>query len=115
MLESARTSVRYEEVGSYVRDHLPANAIVYSMEHSGSIHHHSGRLTLRYDILGPEWLDRSIAHLESLGYQPYLAVEPHEVSRFRERFAGQAAARALDGPVHLVGHPAVAIVRLTLE
>jgi hypothetical protein len=112
ILESARTSARYEEVGHYVRDRLPANAIVYSMEHSGSIHYYSGRRTLRYDMLDPAWLDRSVAHLEALGYPAYLAIELHEVAAFRARFAGQAAAGALDGPIEVVGQPQVSIVRL---
>lgn len=113
VLESARTSVRYKEVGTYVRDHLPAGAIVYAMEHSGSVRYYSGRRTLRYDILDPAWLDRSISHLEGLGYRPYLALEPHEIAAFRTRFGGQAAATALDGPVHTVGEPRVSIFPLT--
>jgi hypothetical protein len=99
VLESARTAARYEAAGHHVRDHLPGNAVLYAMEHSGSIRYYSGRTTLRYDMLEPGWLDRSVDHLAALGYPAYLAVEVHEAHRFRERFAGQRAVRALDGHI----------------
>ena len=68
------------------------------MQHSGSIRHYSGRPTLRYDSLDPEWLDRAIAHLRSAGYEPYLLLEKFEVPIFRERFAAQKSVALLDAP-----------------
>ena len=115
VLESARTATRYEEAGHYVRDHLPANGIIYSMEHSGSIRYYSGRTTLRYDILDPAWLDRSVEHLAARGYLTYLAIEAHEARRFRERFAGQRALRALDGHLEERDPQAMIIVPLTAD
>ncbi len=50
---------RFAVVGEFVRDELPPNAILLSMQHSGSVRYYSGRLTLRWDLLPPEWLERS--------------------------------------------------------
>ena len=58
-------------IGEYVQDHLPPNAIVFSIFHSGSIRYYSGRPTLRWDLLPADWLDRSVVFLTSIGYQPY--------------------------------------------
>ena len=78
-------------IGEYVRDHLPANAIVFSIFHSGSIRYYSGRLTLRWDWLPPDWLDRSVAFLTSNGYQPFLLIgEDWERAQFLERFSGHS-------------------------
>ena len=62
-------------IGEYVQDHLPPNAIVFSIFHSGSIRYYSGRSTLRWDWLPADWLDRSVVFLTSNGYQPYLLIE----------------------------------------
>ena len=75
-------------VGEYVQDHLPPNAIVFSLGHSGSIRYYSGRLTLRWDLLAADWLDRSLVFLTSNGYQPFLLLEEDwERARFVERFS----------------------------
>ncbi len=87
---------KYADVGRYLAAKLPANAVVIAMQHSGSIRHYSGRPTLRYDSLDPEWLDRAIAHLRSAGYEPYLLLEKFEVPIFRERFAAQQSVAILD-------------------
>lgn len=80
---------KYAEVGRHVRVTLPPNAIVYAMQHSGTVRHYSGRLTLRYDWLQPNWLDESIEHLVKAGYVPFILLDNWEVPQFRERFASQ--------------------------
>jgi hypothetical protein len=80
---------KYIEVARYVDDTLPSNAVVYSLQHSGSIRYYSGRLTLRWDYLPPDWLDRSIEHLQRTGVEPFLLLDNWEVPLFRERFASQ--------------------------
>jgi hypothetical protein len=96
-----RGEQKYADVGRYIDRHLPANAVVFAMQHSGSIRYYSGRPTLRYDELDADWLDRALAHLEATGMEPYVVLEEWEVPRFRERFAGQSRAGLLD-------HPAIA-------
>ena len=87
---------KYADVGRYVATKLPLNAVVISMQHSGSIRHYSGRPTIRYDSLDPEWLDRALAHLRSSGYVPYVLLEKYEVPMFRERFATQKSVTLVD-------------------
>lgn len=87
---------KYADAGRFIAKRLPEGAVILSMQHSGTARLYSGRLTLRYDILAPEWLDRALEHLRSQGREPYLLLEDWEVPIFRERFAGQKAAAAVD-------------------
>ena len=87
---------RFAVVGEFVRDELPANAIVLSMQHSGSIRYYSGRVTLRWDLLDAEWLERSLVFLREQGYYPFLLLEEWEQPLFKERFAGHTPLAALD-------------------
>ena len=66
------------------------------MMHSGSLRHYSDRLTLRWDMLAPDWLDRSLPWLRAEGYVPFLVLETWEEPQFRDRFAGHSAIGALD-------------------
>ena len=69
------------------------------MQHSGSIRYYSGRLTLRYDWLDGDWLDRAIEVLERSGRPVYVLLDDWEEPAFRERFAGQRSLAHLDrGP-----------------
>jgi hypothetical protein len=87
---------KYADVGRYIATKLPLNAVVLSMQHSGSVRLYSGRPTIRYDSLDPEWLDRALAHLRSSGYVPYVLLEKFEVPMFRERFATQKSVTLVD-------------------
>jgi hypothetical protein len=89
---------KYADVGRYIATRLPPNAVVIAMQHSGSIRHYSGRPTIRYDSLDPEWLDRALAHLRTSGYEPYVLLEKFEVPVFRERFAAQKSVTLVDAP-----------------
>ncbi len=86
---------KYIEVGRYLDRTIPRNAVVYSMQHCGSIRYYSGRLTLRYDYLPPDWLDRSIVHMQQQGYEPFFLLDEWEVPMVRERFASQSHAAVL--------------------
>ena len=85
-----RMERRYVETGSYVADRLPKNAVLYSMQQSGSLRYYAGRLTVRWDVLDAGWLDRSIEALKALGYEPYLVLEDPEEGEFRGRFGRQS-------------------------
>jgi hypothetical protein len=89
---------KYADVGRYIATRLPANAVVIAVQHSGSVRHYSGRPTIRYDSLDPEWLDRALAHLRQLGYEPYVLLEKFEVPLFQERFAAQKSVTLVDRP-----------------
>jgi hypothetical protein len=89
---------KYADVGRFVASRLPANAVVVSMQHSGSVRYYSGRPTLRYDALDAEWLDRAIAHLRMSGFEPYVILERWEIAKFRERFPNQQSLGFIDRP-----------------
>jgi len=94
--ELGRSERKYVDVARYVAAHTEPGAVVLSHQHSGSLRLYGARLTLRYDILDPEWLDRALAALQSVGRRPYLVLDGNEVEAFRRRFAGVSAAGALD-------------------
>ena len=89
---------RYKTVGAYVDSTLPHRAVLICMQHSGSAHFCSGRITVRYDVLEPRDLTLAVAQLRRLGYVPYLLLEDWEEPLFRARFAGQTPLGRLDWP-----------------
>jgi hypothetical protein len=99
---------RYISTARAVEARVPASAMVICMQHSGSLRYYGHRLTLRWDWLPPEWLDRAVASLRAHGYRPYVLLEDWEVPRFRERFAGSEVGRLLDKPIAVVS-PGVAL------
>ena len=103
ILEAAEGEHRYLETGVFIGEATPSNAVVLSDLHSGSIRYYSGRLTLRYAWLPPEWLDRAIETLEGNGRAVYVLLEEFEEPAFRERFAGQRSVALLDEDPAAVG------------
>jgi hypothetical protein len=89
---------RYVDVARFIAEHTDPGAVVLSLQHSGSLRLYSGRLTLRYDILDPLWLDRAIDYLQSIGRRPYFVLDGPEVEAFRERFSRTNRLGALDWP-----------------
>jgi hypothetical protein len=77
---------RYVYVGEFIRHSLPANALVLSFQHSGSIRFYSGRMTLRYDWIPPQSAPTVAPDLERLGYHPYLAIDEWETPQVRKQF-----------------------------
>ena len=91
-----RDQAKYAVVGTWIKEHLPPNAVVYSMQHSGNVRLYANRLTLRWDLIDSGWLDRSIAFMIEEGYEPYLLLDEWEMPQFRQHFANQQAVRAAD-------------------
>lgn len=87
---------RYATVGRYIASALPERAVLISMQHSGGIRYYSGRLTVRYDVMGKRDLDLVVEQLRRLGYSPYLVLDDWEEPGFRQRFEGQSALAGLD-------------------
>lgn len=96
VLRVGRDQAKYAVVGTWVKEHLPPNAVVYSMQHSGNVRFYANRLTLRWDLIDAAWLDRSIAFMIEEGYEPYLLLDEWELPQFRQQFANQQAVRAAD-------------------
>ena len=88
---------RFARAGTYVIERLPANALVITNWHSGSVRFYSGRPTLAWGGLDPRSLDAAMAFARERGLEPLFLFERWEEQPFRERFAASRAA-ALDWP-----------------
>jgi hypothetical protein len=77
---------RYIDLGEFVEQHLPENAALFSMQHSGSLRFYSGRLTLRYDWVQKAWARDVPAAVERAGYHPFLVIDDWETSDVRKRW-----------------------------
>lgn len=89
---------RYIVAGEFAADQLPANAAIFAMQHSGSLRFYSGRLTLRYDWVQPQWAAAVPEAVEHAGFHPYLMVDDWELADVRKQF-GLAPGAALPWPV----------------
>jgi len=93
-----RAEDRYQIVGEYVRRALPQNAVVITTIQSGSIRWYGQRMTLRWDLVEDERLDRAIDVLRSHGYEPYILLEDYEEPDFRRHFQRASALGRIDWP-----------------
>jgi hypothetical protein len=98
-MQDWRGERRYPIVAAHVRELTGPSSVVFADQHSGSLRYYGGRMTLRYDLMDPTWLDRSIAWLAAHGAHSYALLDDDEVKRFRQRFAGQERVSALDYPI----------------
>jgi len=97
---------RYVAAGTYAARHLPAGAVLLSIQESGSLRLDGGRTTMHFDHLDPQGLDAAVQYLEQSGHQPYVALETWEEAQFRDRFSRASGLGRLDWPPAAeVGHP----------
>ncbi len=89
---------RFRDGGEYVARHLPPDAVVLTVWQSGSVRFYSGRSTMAWNAIEPEWLDRALEFLRAEGRRPYLLFERDEDQEFRRRFEGSSPVGALDWP-----------------
>lgn len=82
---------RYTAVAEYVESALPPNAVVFAMQHSGTIGFYSGKPTLRYDWFTAGRLHEALGWLHQHGYRPYLVLENWEEEPFRRRIGSDTA------------------------
>ena len=87
---------RYTAVARFIDRELPPNAIVLSMQHSGTIRFYSGRMTVRYEYIPEYRFKASLDWLTSRGYRPYILLEEWEVPRWRDHFVGDPPVASLD-------------------
>jgi hypothetical protein len=76
----------YPSAAGYVDKALPRNAVIITMQHSGSVRFYANRLTIRFDVLDPAWWPRALDALVAKGYRPYVLLSPSEEEPFRHRF-----------------------------
>jgi hypothetical protein len=94
----ARGEAKYVEVARAVASITGPDAVIISAQHSGSIRYYAGRLTLRWDVGDPKWLDRTVAWLDAHGHHPYFVVEQQEIDALRATFGAASASARLDWP-----------------
>ena len=96
VLDLGRNEQRYVRIARLVRDTTEPNAVIITLQHSGSVRYYGERTTLRYEVLSIRWLDRSIAWLRENGFHPYILLDNPEHEPFKQRFAQRNVAGNLD-------------------
>jgi 4-amino-4-deoxy-L-arabinose transferase-like glycosyltransferase len=89
---------RYRAVGEFLAARLPADAMIVTVQHSGSAFYYSGRPILRWDAIEGGQLEETLAWVRQHGYRPFVVLERWEVQPFRERFASASPLGGLDWP-----------------
>lgn len=87
-----RYEARYRTAGRYLASALPPNAVVLTVQQSGSVAYYTSRPIVRWDSLSVD-LDAAIVRLRTLGRQPVLLVEDWERPDLRGRFSTSAISR----------------------
>jgi hypothetical protein len=91
-----RDSHRFLQTATYVNQAVPKDAVLFCMEHSGSLRYYTHRTIVRYDFIEVRWLDRAVAQLQAIGRPVYFVVDDWEIYKLRERFAGRSTVGLLD-------------------
>jgi hypothetical protein len=92
----ARGEAKYMEVARAVESLTGPDDVIIAAQHSGSIRYYAGRLTLRWDVGDPAWLDKTVAWLAAHGHHPYFVLEPQEIDDLRARYGPANASARLD-------------------
>ena len=106
---------RYVRAAENVAAQTPQTAVVFAVQHSGSVRYYANRITLRYDWLADDYLDAAIHDLTARGYHPFIVMDDWEETEFRNRFAPHSRIGRLDWPplARVKGNPEVRIYDLT--
>ena len=80
---------KYASIAAIVRARTDPNAMIFSMQHSGTLRYYGGRMTLSFFNLEVPLLDSSVAWLAGHGVHPYALLEDWEVGEFRTRFSAK--------------------------
>jgi len=95
----AASEQRYIRAADEIASRTPADAVVLSVQHSGSVRYYASRVTLRYDWLQDGALDTALRDLAAQGRRAYLVVDDWEEQEFRARFAPGNRAGQLGPPI----------------
>ena len=104
-----RLTPRFLSAADFVKRNTPDGAVIVCMEHSGSIRYYTGRPILRYDFLGPEWLDAAVDRFRRQGRPVLFVLDDWEMERFRARFATRSRYGGLGWKPEAVLHGAGAV------
>jgi hypothetical protein len=105
---------RYADVGAYIQRALPSNAVVFTVQQSGSVRFYAGRMTVRWDLIDRDWTGRAAAETERLGLHPYMVIEDWELPQMRDWF-GLAPDAPLPWPLvaRMQDHGGVSVLDLS--
>ena len=95
-----RQAARHEApIGRLAQQHTDRTSVILAVHRSGSLRYYAGRMTMRYDMLAGDWLDRTVAWFRDRGVHVYAILDERETEETRKRFAGQKAAAAFERPL----------------
>ena len=87
-----RYESRYRFAGRYLASALPPNAVVITVQESGSVRYYARVPIVRWDLLDVD-LDTAIAGLRAIGRHPVLLIEDWEVPELAKKYPHSGNAR----------------------
>jgi dolichyl-phosphate-mannose-protein mannosyltransferase len=81
---------KYVQTADFVREVLPPNALLISMQHSGSLWFYTTRPIVRWDYVDPRELNDLLTWAADRAYQPFVVVDREEFERMEARFRSRA-------------------------
>jgi hypothetical protein len=108
LFSEGRSEGRFVIVGEFLERSLPPEAVVLSLDESGSIRLYGHRETLRWDLIADDQLDATLDILTAHGFIPYILLEPWEVTWFHSQFARASVFGRTDWPPAIEVHGPVA-------
>lgn len=76
---TGRLDLHYREAGTWVRDHVPEDAVVSCMVTSGALYYYASVATLRYDGISTEVAERYLQRLRHTNRPTYALLFPFEL------------------------------------
>jgi hypothetical protein len=89
---------RYQAAAATAASLTPRQSAIVCLLQSGSLRYYADRLTVRYDLLDPEWLDTAVRYLARNGRTPSVALEATETGDYLNRFAARGVSLTQGGP-----------------
>ncbi|HEX8255913.1 MAG TPA: hypothetical protein VF846_22425 [Thermoanaerobaculia bacterium] len=89
VLSFAQGERSYEQAAALVREQVPRDAIVVSMQHSGSLFHDARRFSLRYDTIDAAQFAAIRAHAARQNRAMFALLEPFEVGPVKALVPGE--------------------------
>ena len=87
---------RYVEAARLVARETPPDSVILAVQHSGSLRYYAGRMTIRWDQIDRDALDRAVGWLSLHGRHPYFLVEGLEAAQIVRQYGPANAAGRLD-------------------
>jgi hypothetical protein len=106
VLDFGRSQSCYPAAARVVDRVTEPDSLILGMQYNGAVQYYSGRMTLRYDYLHPDWLKPAVAWLAERGHHPYALLEGWEVEAWRKRFGSAGVIGRLDlQPIRAIAGP----------